>query len=57
MLYYTYGTMVKIQKKKNQYSVTIPIETVKFTGLEGSEEVFVIPNENMDILIKRKKKE
>lgn len=49
--------MVKIQKKKNQYSVTIPIETVKFTGLKGSEEVYLIPTESKDILIKRKPKD
>jgi len=48
--------MVKIQKQKKQFGVTIPKDTASFINLKAGEEVLLVPTENKDILIKRKNK-
>jgi len=47
--------MTLIQKQNNVFLVTIPKEVVKYLKIKKGEEVFLIPKDDGDILIKRKK--
>ena len=48
--------MIKIQRFKNQYTITIPKEIAQQVKLKSGEEVTIVPDQyDKDIIIKRRR--